>query len=346
MVDGVISTRGGGLMAGADALNLTFASWDHDRVMPLHDGRVQVPGINLKSVIQPTSKLFPLAVGGAPYDVTEMSISSYVIQVSRGIGDYVAIPAFVSRAFRHSGFFVRDGSGIKSPAELSGKKVGVPEYQMTAALWMRGILRDEYSVAPESVHWRTGALDAGVRRERLELALPEGMQVEPIREGETLQQLLQDGQIDGLLAPKPPLAFLEGDNRFRRLFPDFQAAEMAYHAKTGFFPIMHLIGIRKALVEQNPGLPRLLYQAFVKARDLAIERLRKVWLGNANRLSLPWLNAAMENTHASLGKDYWSYGFSANRKELAAVCRYSVDQFLAERLVSPEDLFHPSVLET
>lgn len=121
---------------------------------------------------------------------------------------------------------------------------------------------------------------------------------------------------------------------------------MAYHAKTGFFPIMHLIGIRKALVEQNPGLPRLLYQAFVKARDLAIERLRKVWLGNANRLSLPWLNAAMENTHASLGKDYWSYGFSANRKELAAVCRYSVDQFLAERLVSPEDLFHPSVLET
>jgi 4,5-dihydroxyphthalate decarboxylase len=325
---------------------LSFATWDHDRVMALHDGRVTVPGLDLQSVILPTAKLFPLAVGEAPYDITEMSISSYILQVSRGVGEYTAIPAFVSRAFRHSGFFARKGSGIESPADFAGRRIGVPEYQMTAALWMRGILSDEYGLDPSNVHWRTGALDQGVRRERLELALPDGMIVEPIEEGETLQSLLQAGEIDGLLAPKPPQAFLDGDDRFVRLFPDFEAAERAYHAKTGFFPIMHLIGVRKSLVAENPDLPRALYTALVEARDLAVDRLRKVWLGNANRLSLPWLNASMERTLAALGEDYWSYGYQANKAELDAVCRYSVEQYLAERQVAPEELFLPSVLET
>ena len=346
MQDAVVSTRSGSPSVDRSAHELTFASWDHDRVMALHDGRVSVPDLTLKSVIEPTSKLFPLAVGEAPYDITEMSISSYILQISRGVGEYTAIPAFVSRAFRHSGFFARKGSGIESPADFAGRRIGVPEYQMTAALWMRGILSDEYGVDAASVHWRTGALDAGVRRERLELALPEGMVVEPIAEGETLQQLLQDGEIDGLLAPKPPQAFLDGDNRFQRLFPDFEAAEQAYHAKTGFFPIMHLIGVRKSLVEADPGLPRALFDAFVAARDVAIDRLRKVWLGNANRLSLPWLNASMERTLATLGPDYWSYGYTANRAELDAVCRYSVEQHLAERRVAPDELFPPSMLVT
>lgn len=346
MPGAAVSSHLGSSEVGQSAQALTLASWDHDRVMALHEGRITVPGITLQSVIAPTSKLFPLAVGEAPYDITEMSISSYILQVSRGVGEYIAIPAFVSRAFRHSGFFARKGSGIESPADFTGRRIGVPEYQMTAALWMRGILSDEYGVNARDVHWRTGALDAGVRRERLELALPDGMQVEPIEEGETLQALLQDGEIDGLLAPKPPTAFLEGDDRFQRLFPDFEAAEQAYHAKTGFFPIMHLIGVRKSLVEADPDLPKALFDAFVAARDDAIDRLRKIWLGNANRLSLPWLNASMERTLATLGTDYWSYGFTANRAELEAVCRYSVEQFLAARHVAPEDLFHPSVLET
>ena len=346
MQDAVVSSRSSAPSRGQSVLSLTFASWDHDRVMALHEGHVTVPGVTLKSVIEPTSKLFPLAVGEAPYDITEMSISSYILQVSRGVGDYIAIPAFVSRAFRHSGFFARRGSGIESPADFAGRRIGVPEYQMTAALWMRGILSDEYGVPARSVHWRTGALDAGVRRERLELALPDDMQVDPIEDGETLQDLLQEGQIDGLLAPKPPQAFLDGDDRFVRLFPDFETAERAYHAKTGFFPIMHLIGVRKSLLAANPNLPRLLFDAFVAARDAATERLRKVWLGNANRLSLPWLNASMERTLSTLGQDYWSYGFTANRAELEAVCRYSVEQFLAERQVAPEELFPPSMLET
>ncbi|MEM9552453.1 MAG: 4,5-dihydroxyphthalate decarboxylase [Pseudomonadota bacterium] len=342
----VISAHADVSPGAQSARALTLATWDHDRIMALHDGRVAVPGLTLKSVIEPTSKLFPLAVSEAPYDITEMSISSYVLQVSRGVGDYIAIPAFVSRAFRHSGFFARKGSGIESPADFAGRSIGVPEYQMTAALWMRGILSDDYDVSARNIRWRTGALDAGVRRERLDLALPDDMHVKPIEDGETLQELLLDGQIDGLLAPKPPQAFLEGDDCFQRLFPDFEAVEQAYHSRTGFFPIMHLIGIRKSLVADDPNLPRALYDAFVTARDVAIDRLRKVWLGNANRLSLPWLNASMERTLATMGPDYWSYGLAANMAELNAVCRFSVEQFLAQRHVAPEELFHPSVLDT
>ncbi|WP_413717579.1 4,5-dihydroxyphthalate decarboxylase [Silicimonas sp. MF1-12-2] len=327
-------------------LALSLATWDHDRVMALHERRISVPGIRLKSVIEPTSKLFPAAVSAAPYDITEMSISSYILQISRGVGEYVAIPAFISRAFRHSGFFARRGARIETPADFKGKTIGVPEYQMTAALWMRGILKDEYGVNAADVRWRTGALDAGVRRERLELSLPEGMIVEPINEGETLQSLLQSGEIDGLLAPKPPQAFLDGDGRFVRLFPDFEAAERAYHAKTGFFPIMHLVGLRRSLAEAHPWVPRALYQAFLEAKNDALGRLRKVWLGNANRLSLPWLNAGMERTIAAMGSDYWKYGVAANRAELEAVCRYSTEQYLAARKVAVEEMFHPSVMDT
>ncbi len=280
-------------------MELSLATWDHDRVMALHDGGVKLANATLNCEVHPTSKLFPWAVQEARFDVTEMSVSSYVLQLSRGGSDYTAIPAFVSRAFRHSGFFAR-----------------------------------------------TGALDAGVRRERLELDLPEGMVVEPIEEGDTLQDMLLRGETDGLSAPKPPKALLDGNSDIVRLLPDFEAAEQAYHQKTGFFPIMHLIGVRKSIAEASPDLVLALFDAFVKARDLALERLRAIWLGYANRLSLPWLGASMERTLSALGPDYWCFGFAANRAEIDTICRYSVDQHLAASRIQPEALFHPSVLET
>lgn len=327
-------------------IDLTLGTWDHDRVMPLHEGRVTIPDVALDCQVHPTAKLFPWAVQEARFDITEMSVSSYIMELSRGGSDYTAIPAFVSRAFRHSGFFARTGSGINSPADFAGRRIGVPEYQMTAALWMRGILSDEYGVDGSGIQWRTGALDEGIRRERLELALPPGMVVEPINDGDTLQNMLLRGEIDGLLAPKPPKAFLNGNPDLIRLIPDFETAERAYYQKTGFFPIMHLIGIRKTIADSNPWLPRALYDGFVQARNLALKRLREVWLGNANRLSLPWLGASMERTLDTLGPDYWSYGFAQNCAEIDAICRYSVDQHLAAVRISPRDLFHPSVIDT
>ncbi|WP_292285957.1 4,5-dihydroxyphthalate decarboxylase [Marivita sp.] len=324
-------------------MKLTLATWDHDRVMPLHGGQVPVEGVTFESHILPTGKLFPIAVQEVRFDITELSVSSYVLQVSRGECAYTAIPAFVSRAFRHSGFYARTGSEIETLSDLRGKRVGVPEYQMTAALWMRGLLADEHGVDPAGITWRTGALDAGVRHERLSLELPDGMVVAPIADGETLQDLLLAGEIDALLAPKPPQAFLDGDPRLRRIIPDFGAAERAYHARTGYFPIMHLIAVRKTLVAEHPWLPEALMQGFTTARDMALARLEDVWLGSANRLSLPWLNETMETTRAALGPDPWPYGYAANLKELETICRYSSEQYLAARRVSPEELFPEQV---
>ncbi len=310
------------------------------------DGRVEVPDVALSSEILSTAKLFPIAAQEARFDITEMSLSTYILQRSRDVTPYTAIPVFLSRAFRHNGFFARAGSGLASPADLAGCTVGVPEYQMTAGLWMRGILSDEYGVDLERITWRTGALDAGVRHERLDLTLPPGMIVRPIEDGETLQDLLLTGAIDALLAPKPPQAFLDGDPRIVRLVPDFESAEAEYHRRTGFFPIMHLVALRRSLADDHPWLAPALFDAFVEARDLAIERLREIWLGSANRLTLPWLGASMERTLATMGRDYWSYGFQANRAELETACRYSVEQHLSDRALRPEELFHESVLRT
>jgi 4,5-dihydroxyphthalate decarboxylase len=154
------------------------------------------------------------------------------------------------------------------------------------------------------------------------------------------------GQIDGLLAPNPPRAFMAGDPRIERVYPDFETVEQEWHRRTGFFPIMHVIALRRSMAEAHPWLARALYDAFSGARDIALDRLRDVWLGSANRLSLPWLNASMERTRAAMGTDYWPYGFQRARPEIAAMCRYSVDQFLAPHLVAPEELFEASLLKT
>ncbi len=325
-------------------LDLTLACWDYDRAAAVLDGRVAVAGCRIDAQVHPTSTLFPLAVGEARFDVTEMSMSSYILQVAKGEGAYVAIPVFLSRAFRHNGFVVRAGAGIDNPKDLEGKRVGVPEYQMTAALWMRGILADEYGVDTDTFQWRTGALEEGTRKDRLTLDLPPHMSVAPIEAGETLQDLLLAGDLDAVFAPKPLNALVAGDPRVRRLFPDFADVERAYHAKTGFFPIMHAIGVRKTLVADHPWLPKALFDAFTQARDLAMAKLEGIWQGSANRLTLPFFHADMEETRALMGPDFWSYGFRANRAELDAMCRWSQVQHLAPRRVEPEELFHPSLL--
>jgi len=325
---------------------VTLATWDHDRALPVLSGEVPVKGFELEPHVLPTSQLFPIAVNEARFDVTELSLSSYLLQLSRGDCAYTAIPVFLARAFRHNGFFCRVGSGINSLADLKGRVVGVPEYQMTAALWMRGILKDDHGLNATDMEWRTGALDQGVRHERLELNAPPELRVTPIATGETLQSLLLEGRVDALLAPNPPRAFLDGDPRIVRIIPDFAAEEEAYHRRTGFFPIMHLIAVRKSLVADHPGLPRALFDAFSTARDRALARLEEVWLGSANRLSLPWLNAAMERTRGAMGRQYWPYGYRSAVSELRTACRYSVEQHLAKRELEPEELFCSDLLDS
>jgi 4,5-dihydroxyphthalate decarboxylase len=256
-------------------LSLTLSCWDYDRTRGVLDGRAAVPGWRIDATTLPPEELFPRAVTEAPFDVSELPLSSYLIQVSRGEGAYVAIPVFVSRAFRHGGIYVRAESGIKTPKDLEGRLVGVPEYQMTMALWARGLLQDEYGVDPDKLRYRTGGTNKPGRAERLSLDLPEGMDVEPISEGRCLNDLLVARQLDAVMAPVPPDAFSASDKTVVRLFKDPAAEERAYYEKTGMFPIMHVIGVRRTLVDEHQGLAAGLTRAFIEARDLEFGSLRK-----------------------------------------------------------------------
>jgi len=321
---------------------LSLGCWDYDRVKAILDGRVGVDGFRLKPTVMTPTDIFARAFTEAPFDVSELSLSSYMLQVARGTCAYVAIPVFLSRAFRHGGIFVRADRGIRKPKDLESRLVGVPEYQMTMAMWVRGILQDEYGVAFRKIQWRTGGLAKPGRKERLALDLPAAMDVKPIGPSDTLDGLLMAGDLDAVVAPATPPSFAAGDTRVARLFADPAAEERAYYKKTGMFPIMHVVGLRRTIAAENPKLPVALFHAFVKARDLALGELRATAAASANRLTLPWFAAEWEATRALMGDRVWSYGVPDNMRELRAACRYSSEQSLAPRRLAVDELFHPA----
>ena len=324
---------------------LTLACWDYDRTRALLEGRVGVAGWRIDAKAQPPEETFPRAVADAPFDVSELSLSSYLMQVSRGEGAYIAIPAFVSRAFHHGAIYVRTKRGIETPKDLEGRLVGVPEYQMTMALWVRGILGDEYGVDFRKIRYRTGGANKPGRKERLALELPEDMDVAPIPEGSTLNELLLAGELDAVIAPTPPDGFTAGDKAVRRLFTDPAAEERAYYARTGLFPIMHVIGVRRTLADEHPGLAADLFRAFVEARNLAMREHDLTARSSANRMMLPWFADQWEATKDLMGQDFWPYGVAENRAELEAICRYSHEQNLGRKRLSVEALFAPETVE-
>ena len=324
---------------------LTLACWDYDRTRALLEGRVGVAGWRIDAKVQPPEETFPRAVADAPFDVSELSLSSYLMQVSRGEGAYIAIPAFVSRAFHHGAIYVRTKRGIETPKDLEGRLVGVPEYQMTMALWVRGILGDEYGVDFRKIRYRTGGANKPGRKERLALELPEDMDVAPIPEGSTLNELLLAGELDAVIAPTPPDGFTAGDKAVRRLFADPAAEEQAYYDRTGLFPIMHVIGVRRTLADEHPGLAADLFRAFVEARNLAMREHDLTARSSANRMMLPWFADQWEATKDLMGDDFWPYGVAENRAELEAVCRYSHEQNLGRKRLSVEALFAPETVE-
>ena len=325
--------------------NLSLACWDYDRCEPLIDGRVAIDGVQLQpNVIYPTD-IFAKAFSEASFDICELSASSYVMQVSQGHCEYAAIPVFVSRAFRHSGIYVRADAGIATPKDLEGRLIGVPEYQMTMALWARGILQDDYEVDCRTFKTRTGGTNKAGRSERLPLVLPDHLDVRPIGDDENLNDLMLAGALDAMISPMTPQAFTAGDPRIRRLFADPAAEERAYFARAGVFPIMHVIGIRRQLVDANPELASNVFEAFVAARRIAMDCLEKTATASANRLHLPWVAAEWEATRALMGKDYWPYGFAENIADLEALCRYSHEQHLSPRRLDAKELFIPATLD-
>jgi 4,5-dihydroxyphthalate decarboxylase len=327
-------------------LTLTVACAPYDRTRALFDGRVTVPGLRLVPVPLHSEQSFPRAFGRAEFDVTELSLSSHLLQLSRGEAAYAAIPAFVSRAFRHGCIYTRAAAGITDAKQLKGRRVGIPEYQMTLGLWLRGILADDHGVDVNGLSWRTAGTNAAGRRERLPLELPAGpagMDVRPI--AGTLNDALLAGGIDAILSPTEPAAFAAGDPRITRLFPDPRAAAIAWHRRTGFHPIMHLIGIRRDILAREPGLARRLHDAFLEAKRLALADIEADLRHSSLTQMLPFHAEEWAATKALLGADPWSYGVAANRAELEAICRWSHAQHLSRRRLSVEEIFTPDTLE-
>jgi 4,5-dihydroxyphthalate decarboxylase len=276
------------------------------------------------------------------FDVAEMSLSSYTVSLFKPDKPFIAIPVFPSRFFRHSCIYVNASAGIREPKDLIGKKVGNPEYQMTAPVWIRGILQDEYGVPVDGVTYHTGGEEEPGRPEKLKLDLPPNIRVQPIGAGQTLSALLRDGGIDALYTARMPSTYRTAGERVKRLFESYMEVEQAYFRKTRIFPIMHTVAIRRSLYEQHPWIAMSLYKAFAQAQREAYDDL---YVTAALKTMLPWLTKHVEDARALMGDDYWPYGFAPNRAALATFLRYHHEQGLSKRRLMPEELFAPETLE-
>lgn len=321
-------------------IHLTLACNIYDRTQPIVDGTVGVEGCELTFVPLPPEEAHWRAFTGADFDVTELSMGSHLIATAAGGSPYVGLPAFVSRTFRHSCIFIRKDRGIRSGADLRGKVVGVPEYQMTAAIWMRGILSEDFGVSPDQIAWRTGGMNAPGRKERMALDLPPSFEVEPIGDHSSLSDALADGRLDAVITARTPACFERGDPDVGRLFEDFRTVEEEYFVRTGIFPIMHGIGVRRDLVEAHPWLPRSVYKAFLEAKIMALGRLRET---GSLAVSHPWISHERERLVRLMGADFWPYGIEPNRVSIEAMVRYAGEQGLINRHVPIEELLYTEV---
>jgi 4,5-dihydroxyphthalate decarboxylase len=321
-------------------LTLTLACGDYDRTLAFKTGAVRPEGVELNVFTLGPEEAFYRTGRFQEFDVSEFSLSSYTVLQGRHAG-LVAIPVFPSFMFRHSAIFVRADAGIREPQDLRGKRVGVPKYHMTAAVWVRGILEDEYGVAPRDLRWFEGGEAARVAE--IDVTLPPEIRREPVPPDRNLGDMLAAGELDAFVGARRPAAFGDGSGRVRRLFPDFQTVERAYYEKTRIFPIMHTVVIREELVREHPWLPRSLYNAFIEAKRLAYERLEYT---AALAYAVPWLLAEAEETRALMGADPFPYGVDRNRKTLETLAGYTFRQGLAPRHLSVEEMFWPSTLAT
>jgi len=322
-------------------LRLTLACWDYDRTRALMDGAVKAEGIELLYLNQPVEETFFRMLRYREYDVSEMSLSSYVASLQKDNPPFIAIPAFPSRFFRHSCIFVSSKSGIRRPEDLKGKRVGVPEYQMTAPVWIRGILSDDYGVKVHEVEHLSGGEEEPGRDEKLKIDLPPQIRLRPIPADKTLSRMLADGGLDALVTARAPSTFHTEPDKVTRLFPRYEEVEKDYYRRTRIFPIMHTVVIRRDVYEKNPWVAQTLYKAFGAAKERAYALYNQT---AALPAMLPWLLPQLEQTRREMGEDWWPYGIEPNRRTLETFLRYHHEQGLSKRRFKPEELFAPETL--
>jgi 4,5-dihydroxyphthalate decarboxylase len=323
-------------------LNLSIAVGDYDRTRPLVDGAVQIDGVDPTFSLLVPEEIFFRAFRNAEFDVCELSLSSFSVKTAADDCPYVGVPFFPSRAFRHTCVCIRNDRGIGAPEDLKGRRVGLPEYQLTANVWMRAILADEHGVQPSDITWVRGGYEQPGRVEKIAVKLPADVRVEEAPTGETLTGLLDKGEIDAVMGPRAPSSFDRGDPRISWLYPDPTAAAAEWYGRRRIFPIMHILGVRRSLAERHPWLPGALAKAFEQAKAAALAKLTDT---SATKVTLPFVEEQLRNARRLMGDDFWSYGFTPNRHVLEYFLYHHHRQGLSARLLNPEELFHPATLE-
>jgi 4,5-dihydroxyphthalate decarboxylase len=323
-------------------LRLTLACWNYDRTRALLEDRVPIEGIELNYLNLPVEETFFRMLRNREFDVAELSLSSYTVSLFKEPAPFIAIPVFPSRFFRHSCIYIHAGSGIREPKDLAGKRIGNPEYQMTAPVWIRGILSDEYGLPVSSPIYLSGGEEQPGRSEKIALSLPPEIRTQSIPVDKTLSQMIATGEIDALYTARAPSSFGASD-KVLRLFPDYQSVEQEYYRKTKIFPTMHIIAIRRELYEQHRWVAQSLYKAFLTAQREAYEQLHDM---AALKTMLPWLVRHVEDTERIMGRDFWPYGLEPNLHTLSTFLRYHHEQGLSKRRLEPKDLFAPETFES
>ena len=319
-------------------LQLSLALGDYDRTRALIDGRVAIDGVDALVMTLSPEEMFFRAMRHEEFDITELSLSSYLVRLARGDSPYIAVPVFLSRAFRHTAIWVRKDR-VATPQDLKGRRVGTPEYQLTANVWARAILHDDHDVAPSDIHWVQGGIDTPGRPEKIALNLPADVRIDAAPAGRTISELLLAGEIDGFIAPRPPSPAARAHPQVGWLFDDPTAAAKDWYRRTGIFPIMHVVGVRRTLAEQHPWLPGAVLKAFSQAKALALDALADT---SATKVTLPFVEEQLQAAKDLMGDDYWSYGVSANQATLAAFVRAHHAQGLSARALALDELFHPA----
>lgn len=322
-------------------LQLSVAIGNYDRCRPLIDGAVQIDGVDPVFMTLSPEEIFFRAFRAEEFDICELSLSSSTVKAAAGTLPYVGVPVFLSRAFRHTAIYVRTDR-IKRPEDLRGCRIGLPEYQLTANVWVRSILEDDYGILPSDVTWVRGGISHAGRPEKIKLSLPPDVRLEDAPEGETISSLLAKGEIDAYVAPRAP-DVEPGTPNIGWLFPDPVAAAKDYFRRTRIFPIMHILGVRRSLAEQHPWLPGAVFKAFNQSKHLALEHLGET---SATKITLPFAEERLKEARELMGEDFWSYGIDENRHVLDKFFDHHHRQGLSSRRVTPEDLFHPGTFES
>lgn len=323
-------------------LELTLACWDYDVTRPLRDGTAKAEGVTLTYLNVFPAENFQRNLQFNEFDVAEMGLKFYVSTLGLENPPYIAIPVFPVRLFRHSAIYIHRGSGIRVPQDLIGKKIGEPfAYGHDGAIWPRGILSDEYGVPVNSVTYYVGAVDNNLRRDFAPFPPRNDIRVEQIRPDQTLDAMLESGEIDAFYSGIVPPSLLRGSKKIGRLFEDYRSVERAYFAKTGIFPIMHTVVIRRDLYEKHRWLAQSLYKAFKQAKALAMTRYQRLAVNSHVSYSFPWVSALFDDVRETMGEDWWPYGIAPNRKAIDTFLRYHHEQGLSPRRIAIEEMFAP-----